>query len=83
MNDYSIAEARANLSALVSQVERGEAVTLTRRGKPVARLVPLGQPGAKPKLDLEVLQRFRAGLPRTPVNSAAMIGDMRDETDSG
>jgi prevent-host-death family protein len=32
----SIAEARDNLPRLVHQAERGEAVELTRRGKPVA-----------------------------------------------
>lgn len=32
--------AKANLSKLLDAVERGEEVTITRRGKPVARLVP-------------------------------------------
>ena len=31
--------AKANLSKLLDAVERGEEVTITRRGKPVARLV--------------------------------------------
>jgi prevent-host-death family protein len=33
---YSIAQARAQLAALVHEVEEGPAVELTRRGKPVA-----------------------------------------------
>jgi prevent-host-death family protein len=33
-------EAKTRLSALLEQVERGEVVTITRRGRPVARLVP-------------------------------------------
>ena len=33
-------EARKHLPRLLDQVERGESVTITRRGRPVARLVP-------------------------------------------
>ena len=34
-----LAEAKNQLSALVARVERGEAISITRRGVPVARLV--------------------------------------------
>lgn len=33
-------EAKTHLSALLDRVERGESLTITRNGKPVARLVP-------------------------------------------
>jgi prevent-host-death family protein len=33
---YSIAEARAHLNAIIEHAEAGEAVELTRRGRPVA-----------------------------------------------
>jgi prevent-host-death family protein len=36
---YSIAEARANLPAIVDQAEVGNPIELTRRGKPVAVVV--------------------------------------------
>lgn len=36
---YSITEARRNLPRLVHEAERGKAVELTRRGKPVAMLI--------------------------------------------
>lgn len=36
---FSIAQAKDRLSELVQAAERGEAVTVTRRGKPVARVV--------------------------------------------
>jgi prevent-host-death family protein len=38
---YSIAEARSDLSGLIHDVERGEPVNITRRGKPVAVLLSL------------------------------------------
>lgn len=34
-----MSEARASLAALLDEVERGEEVTITRHGKPAARLV--------------------------------------------
>jgi prevent-host-death family protein len=79
MGAYSIAEAKAHLSALLEQVERGEAVTLTKRGKPVARIVSLAEPVLKPKMDLDQLRRFRASMPKSKMNSAEMIRKMRDE----
>lgn len=33
-------EAKTHLSALLERVARGEAITITRHGRPVARLVP-------------------------------------------
>ena len=39
MERIGICSARARLSELVGRVEAGEEVVLTRRGKPVARLV--------------------------------------------
>ena len=35
-----LAEAKNHLSALVARVEQGEEIAITRRGVPVARLVP-------------------------------------------
>ena len=40
MKRVQIAEAKAHLSALVERVESGEEIVISRRGKPVARLVP-------------------------------------------
>ena len=81
MGAYSVAEAKAHLSALLEQVALGEVVTLTKRGKPVARIVPAGHLPAKPKLDLIALHKFRACLPVARVNSAEMVRKMRAEAD--
>lgn len=40
MHEIGAFEAKNTLSALLDQVERGEEIVITRRGKPVARLVP-------------------------------------------
>ena len=38
-------DAKTHLSALLDKVARGEEVLITRRGRPVARLVPAAQDG--------------------------------------
>jgi prevent-host-death family protein len=40
MRNLSLAETKAHLSAIVDCVEAGEEVVITRRGRPVARIVP-------------------------------------------
>jgi prevent-host-death family protein len=41
MKSVGIFQAKSRLSELVSQVERGERVLLTRNGKPVAEIIPV------------------------------------------
>ncbi len=40
MKEAGIREARQNLSALIAEVRKGHEITITDRGKAVARLVP-------------------------------------------
>jgi len=40
MREVGTLEARNSFSSLLELVERGEVITITRHGKPVARLVP-------------------------------------------
>ena len=51
---YSIAETRANFSSIVREAEKGTQVKLTRRGKPVAVLIGVG--------DFERLSTGRPGF---------------------
>jgi prevent-host-death family protein len=48
MKEAGIREARQNLTALIDEVRRGHEVTITDRGKPVARLVPPRREDSKP-----------------------------------
>jgi prevent-host-death family protein len=43
----SAVHAKGHLSALVDRVARGERITITRSGVPVAMLVPVGDVGGK------------------------------------
>ena len=71
----NLAEAKARLSELVSKAQSGEETVITRRGQPVARLVPV----AAPKVALRSLSEFRAALPKARKSSAALIRALRDE----
>lgn len=44
MKQFGTFEAKNRLSALLDMVEAGEEVTITRNGKPVARMVPVLPP---------------------------------------
>jgi prevent-host-death family protein len=53
MKQIQLSIAKAKLSELVDQVERGETVVITRHGKPIARLVP-DENGRKERFDRAV-----------------------------
>jgi prevent-host-death family protein len=80
---WSIAEARDRLPALVHAAESGEAVTLTRRGRPVAVLISLAEHqrltrgGADFLTALEAL-RAKHDLPALDVGGA--LDDTRDRS---
>jgi prevent-host-death family protein len=40
MKEIQASDAKARLAELLDEVERGETIVITRRGKPIARLVP-------------------------------------------
>jgi prevent-host-death family protein len=72
-------EAKTHLPRLLERVARGESITITRHGKPVARLIPIE---AKPQPDVEqaiagllALRRERAGR----ALSAAEIKELVNE----
>jgi prevent-host-death family protein len=55
-------EAKTHLSHLLDQVERGETVTITRHGKPVARLIPItGSSRDERRRAITELKDLRAG----------------------
>lgn len=47
MNVINVHEAKTNFSKLLERVARGERIIIGKSGKPIARLEPLGAPGAK------------------------------------
>lgn len=79
MKEISATEAKARLAALLSDVERGETVMITRHGKPVARLIPLETDEGERRLQaVQALREWRKTLPRTNM-SVEDILSARDE----
>jgi prevent-host-death family protein len=73
MKQAGIREARQNLTALLEEVRKGHEVTITDRGKPVARLVPPRREQAKPFAGRAEFRR------RMPVLSASLTAAVLDE----
>ena len=75
MSTVTLAEAKTHLSHLLDQVEAGEEVVITRRGRAIARITPV----EKPKQPIKSLAEFRSRMPRWRKSSAELLRDMRDE----
>ena len=59
MDEIGAFDAKNKLSALLDQVERGEEIVITRRGKPVAKLVPVSADTNRQQRSREAMQRLR------------------------
>lgn len=59
MSEIGVFEAKNKLSALLDDVEAGAEITITRRGRPVARLVPVS-PALGSQRAREAAQGIRA-----------------------
>jgi prevent-host-death family protein len=73
-------EAKTHLPALLKRVAKGERITITNNGEPIARLVPV-EPAEKPDVK-QVIQEMRAFRAR----SGPLLGDdvtIRDLIEEG
>lgn len=78
MQEVNIKEARRNISRLLDEVVAGEEVVIIRRGKAIARLLPIAE-GQGAALHFPSRADLRAKLPPMDVPSAALIRELRDE----
>lgn len=77
MLTVTLAQAKAQLSELLNKVEAGEEVTVTRRGRPVARIGPVApQRQRLPLAELEALHAKGLSLERP---SMELLREERDE----
>jgi prevent-host-death family protein len=74
MQTVSVADAKAHLSELLSVVEAGQALTISRRGRPVARLVP--EPKAITRAPFD-FARLAAFVDAQPALAGSSVVDMR------
>jgi prevent-host-death family protein len=69
-------EAKTHFAALLERVEHGETFTITRHGKPVARLVPIERRDPEQiKAAIQRMKEIAAGL--------TLGGDWREFRDEG
>ena len=73
----SVADAKTHLSELLTAVEAGETVQITRRGKPVATLAPVQRP--RMPIDLDELRALTDRMPYSDVSAADIVRQMRDD----
>jgi prevent-host-death family protein len=72
-------EAKTHLSQLLDRVAKGEEITITRHGKPVAILVPADHVSRRPEISevIEQLRAFRKG------NTLGRETSIRDQIEEG
>ena len=64
MTDVGSFEAKTHLPRLLRDVERGQTITITRRGRPIARLVPVKQDDSEQaRAAVDRIKRFRKNMP--------------------
>ncbi|WP_375395675.1 type II toxin-antitoxin system Phd/YefM family antitoxin [uncultured Sphingomonas sp.] len=78
MVTVALADAKARLSELIGRVEAGETVSITRRGKPVARLVK--ETSVRKPIDFDAMRRAQAmSKPYVDPDGLSFVERMRRE----
>lgn len=72
--DVGVKQMRARISELLDRVQRGERVTVVRRGKPAAVLAPVGAPVKR----LPRMGAFRASIRVRGATLSATVSAQRD-----
>jgi prevent-host-death family protein len=76
VEDVNLADAKAHLSELVARAEAGEAIRISRRGKPVVQLTTLAQ--SRKPIDLATLRSVTDTL-RLSADAPDTVQTMRDQ----
>ncbi len=76
MRQVSLADAKAHLSELVEEAAAGEPVCITRRGKPIARIVGMNRP--RRRIDERALRTLTDTMPPQPEPAGDFVRRMRD-----
>ena len=79
MRTMTLAAAKARLSAAVDLVEAGEEIVITRRGRPVARIVREAErPRAHAAALLKQMQEFVMAQPLQAESAVRLVRRMRE-----
>lgn len=80
MREVGAFEAKTHLSELLAAVERGESILITRRGAPVARLVPVE---ARTPRDAVLRQMAELRSRLRAAGAGLSVGDILSGRDEG
>lgn len=75
--EMNLADAKARFSEVVDRAVAGESVDILRRGKLVARVVPVER--ELKKIDVADLRAFVATLPWQEQSSVELLREMRED----
>lgn len=76
MRIITSADAKAHLSAVLDDVAAGQQVVITRRGRPVARIVP--EPAPRKRAASAWVEGLRGFVEAQPKVAGSSVVDMRD-----
>jgi prevent-host-death family protein len=79
MKQVGVYEAKTHLPRLIGEVERGETVTITRHGRPVAKLVPVTGSRLSVQEAIDEILEFGRRHPRGDLNIKELIEEGRRE----
>ena len=79
MKQVGVYDAKTHLAALLDEVERGETITITRHGRPVARLTPVEGTRRRRSVDelIEQVRRERQGRSLGGIHPKELINEGR------
>ena len=73
-------EAKTHLPQLLDRVARGEEITITRHGKPVARLVPATATATRPRPDVrQAIEELKAFSKGNTLGKGVTVRDLIEE----
>ncbi|HBS25942.1 MAG TPA: type II toxin-antitoxin system Phd/YefM family antitoxin [Gammaproteobacteria bacterium] len=75
MKTVTVAETKAHLSEILTLIEQGEEVTITRRGKPIVQMTST----SPPKQPLPSLTKHRLDLPQSTNTGTQALQALRNE----
>ena len=77
METINLAGAKAHLSELVERAASGEAIVITRRGKPVAQITAV--PNPRKRVDVKALRAVTDKMRSQKESAGPFMRKMRDE----
>ena len=70
-------EAKTHLAKLLDEVTKGQTITITKHGQPVAKLIPIKNTSKRPEDIIELLKSARKGIKLGTLSIASLKNEGR------